>query len=202
MNEYIADKIISYLQVEKNSKSEIKIRFYIETILSEIEKLIAIIIIFSSAGYTPDIIIIMCTIIMIRKYLGGTHCKTGTFCFINTLVMCAIPILIARLVSVNLIASYFISLLLIIYIIHSTPITSKFRPKYTGRRLFRIKVKCICMIFLIDITYIFLDKIFQTEITIVMIELLFDNIYGKKGGTYEKNNIIINDYGDSDRLLI
>lgn len=68
MNEYIADKIISYLQVEKNSKSEIKIRFYIETILSEIEKLIAIIIIFSSVGYTPDIIIIMCTIIMIFRW--------------------------------------------------------------------------------------------------------------------------------------
>lgn len=60
------------------------------------------------------------------------------------------------------------------------PATSKYRPKYEGKDLLKIKLKGMIMVLLINCLYHSLSSHFKIELMIVMCMLLMDTIVAQK----------------------
>ncbi len=181
MNEWATSKIISWLAVDKDSTTGIKIGFYIETMLSEVEKILIILFVFSLFGYFKEIAIILLIITTLRPYIGGTHKDTFIGCLGKTILMCAIPICLCDLLSsgyiihIHIVAT--VLLVCIIWIID--PVTSRYRPKYEGEKLKKIRIKATILILVIFICYIPLDVAYKKGITILLCLLMLDIIIAR-----------------------
>ncbi len=193
MNEWATDKIISWLSVDKNSITGMKIGFYIETVLSEIEKMLIILLVFSVLGYFKNVAIVLLIIMVIRPYIGGTHEDTFTGCLAKTAFICTIPICLEGLLLDGYKIHIVVTLMLLCIIWTIGPVTSKHRPKYEGEALRRIRIKATTMVFIISICYIKLDVVYRNEMTVLLLLLEFDVILArlyqviekKKGGKSE-----------------
>lgn len=179
MNEVISDKIIEYLEVDRESITGIKISYYLETIIAEMEKLIILTGIFAIMGYFTDILLIIGILLMVRTYTGGTHQKTFIGCLLKTFVFCLIPVLALRFVPASDKLQLGISILLIAVILVFGAVISEYRNVYTDKALKKMRVKGIVGVVIANCIYFCMQDKYKIEITVVML-LLFADILSAK----------------------
>lgn len=185
MNCWITSKILKYLSVEAESVTGIKISYYMETVLAELEKLAILISIFSVLGFFYDIVVIVGVMMMTRPYIGGTHKDSCVQCLLTTILFCGVSICIARYISLNFWWQMIVTILMIRTLWKMLPATSKYRPIYEGIILHGIRIKGSVMLVIINSIYVLLDSIIiRNEITILLYMLLVDV------ATARKNQII------------
>jgi len=186
MNQRIANKIMKGLAVERNSVAEIKIGFFIETLLSEIEKLIIMLVICTALGYFGDIIIILGVMLLLRPYIGGTHQNTFLKCLMLTLLFCLVPIYITQYVSVGIHIGIVVTLVLVWILWKYGPITSKYRPKYTEEMLKSIKKKGTFYLLAINAFCVLLDDVIRNEVILVLCMLTIDVVIARRNQVIER----------------
>ena len=128
LNKVIISKYI-YNLIELNySEVEIaSISYFIEVILSEIEKLIIILAVFTCLGKCNEFIIFLISIGSLRIFIGGFHLKTFISCLTFTMIYFFIAIYVLLQMPISNITfelCFFISL---VNIITFAPIQSKNR---------------------------------------------------------------------------
>lgn len=82
INEKISKKISKFLLESENTISNIKIEYFFEMLLSEIEKLLTIAVSAILAGQIRSYIAVLMVILLVRRYCGGNHFKASYICFI------------------------------------------------------------------------------------------------------------------------
>lgn len=174
LNKWITSKIINGLSVDKNSITEIKICFYIETLLSEIEKLIMIFIVFSVTGHFKDITIILSVVLLIRPYIGGTHKDAFFACFMKTMYMSGIPVCVGVYIPDDYTIQVAMTLVLFCIIWIAGPAVSKYRPDYEGEELRQIKVKGTVALLIITTIYVYADIVYKKEMTMLLCLIAMD----------------------------
>ncbi len=149
MNGVLADKISMYLLGENESLYYIKIKYYLESVIGELEKLVMLLIIFSLFGYTAEIIIIMTVMLILRPYVGGTHFKSYWMCFGYTALVCAVAVVLGEVLDYNVYAFIGAFVLMLAIILFIAPVKSEFRPRYVGKLRMKIKARAIFNLVLI-----------------------------------------------------
>lgn len=184
MNKKIAEKIAGYLTEENEEVTYVKIVYYLETLLGELEKSIIIILLFSCIGYFTYIAIIMCMLYILRPFLGGTHCSTYFSCLLYSIGICTLPLVLHQVIKMvfhdsgnieNWMLEIIVSICMLVFIILIAPVKSKYRPTYKGKILFHMKLKGIAALLLSNVVYIFLETL-QPYITWMLCILLLDGI--------------------------
>lgn len=184
MNRWITNKFMKILLIEDGSITNVKIGFYIETMLSEIEKIIIIIFVYGLLGFFKDIIVILSLMLMLRPYIGGTHKDTFKGCLLKTMFFSGIGILIARCIHTDIVLHIIATIILIYHIVKVGPVVSKYRPEYEGELLKRIKVKGVLMILILNVIYFCCNSILRNEVTVLMYMLILDVLMARGSSDY------------------
>ncbi|MBQ3543919.1 MAG: accessory gene regulator B family protein [Lachnospiraceae bacterium] len=179
MNERIAEVITNKLlyDLKEERLTYIKISFYIETIISEIEKTILLIILFGIIGEIKSFVLIYMIAIFVRRYSGGNHCDTFLGCLVYSTISCVGIVLISKcIVYIN---NYFVILTLMLHVVIMilfAPIKSKFRPKLKGKDILEIKIKGLLGIVIVACIYLVIPKKYRIIIFLTLLFLLIDEI--------------------------
>lgn len=184
MNQWITNKLMKLLLIEDNSITSIKIAFYIETMLSEIEKIIIIILTYSLFGFFKDIIVILTVMLMLRPYIGGTHKDTFKGCLLKTMLFSGTGILLARCIHTDLVLQSVVTVCMKYHIAKIGPVVYKYRPEYEGEMLRRIKAKGILMVLILNCIYFCCNSIVRNEVTVMMYMLIIDVLVARRCSDY------------------
>lgn len=179
MNEKIAEVITNKLlyDLKEERLTYIKISFYLETIISEIEKTILLIILFGIIGEIKSFVLIYMIAILVRRYSGGNHCDTFLGCLVYSTISCIGIVLISKyIVFINNYFVVFILLLHVVIMILVAPIKSKFRPNLKGKDILEIKIKGLLGIVIVACIYLVIPKKYRIIIFLTLLFLLIDEI--------------------------
>ena len=181
MNKKIVDKIIEYLSVTDET-SKLKISYYLESILGECEKFIILLSIFAIIGYGLEGGVVIGVMLLLRPYLGGTHFNSFWKCFIATMIMCVIPVILNDY-TVSIYVFFCVASIVLLLMIFYAPVKSVFRIDYYGKTLINIRIKGVAMIILLVIACIIGRVTIRTLVTYTMIELIIDFVIaGSRNG--------------------
>ena len=172
MNKKISDKIITFLSISDET-SAIKISYYLESILGEIEKFIMLLIIFTALGYGLEGCIAIGVMLVLRPYLGGTHFKSFWKCFAATLIITVVPVV----ASDHILPSYLFiiaSVIVLLLLIFLAPVKSGFRIDYFGEVLVKIRLRGVFALTLLCIFYVISNGNIRSLMTYIMFELIID----------------------------
>ncbi len=175
LSEAITKKLLNGLNEERITY--IKIQFYIETMLSEIEKTIILLFLFRLIGEIKSLILIYVIAVLVRRYSGGNHCKSFVGClFYSAITSLGIVILGRRLKGINWgILSAIILMHIVIMVLHA-PIQSSFRPTLRKDDVIKIKVKGTVGILIISSIYSVFNEYYRRIIFWTLLFLLIDEI--------------------------
>lgn len=152
------DKVVEYVITMLNSKQygEVmlqKVGYSLRVIISEVEKIILLFILFSLLGHTLDFLIAFLTIVLFRSCMGGLHCKTMFSCFIRSLFTFLLIIVIGNTYIFQKVAQIGIVVFLTVMIVFIAPVESKYRVKYKTEQRLLFKVKALLLIIVVCVLF-------------------------------------------------
>ncbi len=174
INEKIVKKVINFLNVS-DEMAIVKISYLLESLLSEVEKFLIILMILWISGYVYEGIIVLFVMLALRKYMGGNHFNSYWMCFVVSFVICVIPIAI-RNYDVSEGFFYFECVITLILVLFLAPVKSKFRPEYTGRLLINLRIKGVLVLCMVILLYFLLGEEVHNIISYTMLEIIIDFI--------------------------
>lgn len=143
MNHDIAIKVSEYLLAEKYDERNIrfvKISYSVECILTEIEKLIGFILLFSLLDMLRFFAVCYITTIVIRSFAGGIHMKTTLGCFMFSVFVYGLAIYFGT--HIVFLKNIYMCVLIneVICIAIFAPVPSKERPRYSKKQKDKFKI--------------------------------------------------------------
>ena len=148
-NQYLVDKIILILGVkEKRTSKQLElIRYSLACIVSEIEKLVLLVLIFTAQGYIGKFLIEFITIVSLRIFMGGSHRETNLGCFIQSFLTFEIIIYLDGIITLTKLDNYAIWILTTVWIWKCAPILSVKRARYSDVQCMKFKVLAMMVLF-------------------------------------------------------
>ena len=142
VNKFIARKYLCL--VNKNQEySQLecdKIEYVIKVLLSEVEKILLLSIIFVLQGKFNVFLFCFFMIISIRMFMGGTHRKTFWGCFFFSLTFFQLVITLGNRKELAFSMMMLLYFVYIGYIIWYAPIQSEQKPRYGKKKRLRFKI--------------------------------------------------------------
>lgn len=178
MNHLLAMKISKFLTSGMEDITNIKVCYFLETIIGELEKCIIILLLFFAIGEVEYGILMLAVLIALRPYIGGVHRETFLGCLMYTIVVCILPLLICKAAKISVEVQIVSELMFALYIIWRAPVKSKYRPLYKGVARIKIKLKAAGMLLLVNLTA-FLWEDYREEIVIMTIIIFLNAIIGE-----------------------
>lgn len=178
MSEYIIDNFLYKGENISGDQREI-MNFGVTRILEDIPKYVAIFFISLFLNILPLVGIVLLVTIAYKTFVGGAHARTNIICFISSSVMFLAPVLIAKYIEFNNIATYviyFLTLLSSAYIIlRIAPGDTEEIPILNKDKRLKLKVMASISFAILYIISIFIikDKIISN---IILLTMLFINL--------------------------
>lgn len=178
MNEKISEAITRKMLMGLNEEklTYIKIQFYIETMLSEIEKITILLVVLGIMGEIQNFIMIYSIAILIRRYSGGNHCKTFMGClFYSYVICCGIVIMVKNCEFMWESIMPIVIFAHLVVMVMLAPINSGFRPTLNAEDVIRLKIKGVLGILIAYVMYCIFDA-YEKVIFLTLLFLLIDEI--------------------------
>lgn len=126
-------KIDSYIEnvCKYNNFSEVKteeIKYVMNIMILEAIKMITIIILYSLFGYTKEILSIVCVMVFIKPFTGGYHEDSQKRCFVATLFLCLLIIILYKTSYLSIYSIVILHLISMFSIYHQAPIINVKMP--------------------------------------------------------------------------
>lgn len=179
MNEKISEIITKRLLMGLGEEklTYIKLHFYIESILSETEKIIVLLILFGIVGKIRSLLLIYIVAILVRRYSGGNHCMTFVACLFYSVIICFGIVVLARALEyvddfIMCGVVFFHVLIMIMF----APIKSNFRPTLKKEDVIQIKIKGVLGILIVSTLYYILNTNDRKIIFLTLLFLLIDEM--------------------------
>ena len=192
MNQNFIASFVNYSKENLNFTNDQleKMEYSFTVIITELEKIVMLFLIFSFFHKALELIIAMVTLMLIRPYTGGLHFKKFFSCFAFSLMVFSITIFGLTHITISYTALVFIYIASTMSFIILAPISSKTRPKYSKSKRMTFKFIAIFMTTLFFVAYIILHKeypYFNQSIWIIALQSI-QLIIAKGVRSYEKNH--------------
>lgn len=180
LNKRIINKYIFNLIEFKYSEVEIaSISYFMEIILSEIEKILIILVMFTILGKFNELVIFLISIGSLRIFIGGFHLKTFNSCLAFTTIYFSIAIYVLLRIHFSDIMIQLCYIFSLINIIIFAPIQSKNRIQFSKNERNIIKIKAIVVLvalFIISTINVKLQKYIMLGLTLQQVEIIMVKI--------------------------
>lgn len=156
----IVDKLVMYLVKNSGRTDEQiqKIEFALKSLLSELVKIVLLVIVFVMLRKVELFMICLCTFLLLRTFMGGLHRNTILGCFFQSLITFAIIVFCAEKTDFMGIGNI-VYMLGILSICRYAPIISEKRGNmYSELEKMKFKFRAICSLFLLSIVVNFCSK--------------------------------------------
>ena len=185
MNTYISNCIIKHLETEKYGDTvKEKVKYSILVILSEIEKMTALGILFYVLGLFSEFIISYITLVSIRIFVGGNHLKTSIGCLVYTFCMYLLILKCSEHIFIGRYAKVAVILLSLICIWQNRKSLPENRINYSEKMVLKFQVKALSVLVIILVVMEFVPTGYKNVIIWTLLVENFDTIVArlKKGG--------------------
>lgn len=189
LNNFIVRKYIEKTEyakmdnVDKNAKMEDKwaiiererISFGLHVILSELEKIILLILVFLAAGRIVELLVAMLVLWCIKIFAGGIHLEKDWQCVSVTFAYFFIVVIVSEYVAIPYIILIIIHILTLALLIKHTPINSKLRKVNDKHKRNILKTKVVISFVVICFLEVLVMKyrdIISFTVTMLMVEHL------------------------------
>ena len=177
VNQCVTEKIQDWLMLEPESDQRKRIGYSIQTVLTEAEKLLFTLGIFSVFGYWWQVCIVMAVTLSLRIFMGGIHRKTTIGCMIQTSLTIGTTIILSEKFIVRGSMSYMVFLLVLLEIWKLVPIPSETRISYNEKQKLLFKLKAMTVLLILSILLSLASNrtgnIIWWSITMQFIEVLY-----------------------------
>lgn len=190
-----SDKLLEMLSDDTTIEDQKEIMGYgITVLLKELSKTVMLFIIMSVLGYGKDFLIVFVILVSLRMFMGGSHSKSTLGCFIHSLSIILLIIMLANNIMIYKVVVCSIWLLLILCIITISPVISTRRASYSVRQKRKFKIMAI-IVAIIQLLFMLYGSVRLSNYIVIcelvqVVEVIFVTIlnYVKKGVKKDENN--------------
>lgn len=149
-----------------------KIEYAIVSVLSQGEKMIIIFLCAILLGMFPESLLIFLTILLTRRYLGGTHEGGYASCLLHSMCFFLCVLMAGKYISIDYILALTVFVLYLVMLICFAPIPSKQKPYYSKERRLAIKKRAAWGILILFIlAHVFRENMGYIIWALLIIEL-------------------------------
>lgn len=178
MNHLLARRLSVYLTKTMDEITEIKVCYFVESVLNELEKLIVILLIFVSIQKVNYGVVILIVLLSLRLYIGGYHCNTHIGCMFYSIIMCFVPVILDNRIEIPILFWIISEALLSVYIVFRAPLQNRKRPMFSRKKRNGFKIMAMLILFISNIFGVCVHK-YQDVITITHMVILFNSFLGE-----------------------
>lgn len=131
VNKKLTEKVLNWLTLESNSEQRIRIGYSIQVLLTEMEKLLFVLLFFVGFRLFWEAFFILATIMSLRPFVGGMHRKTTLGCILQTFLTISTIIFLSKNFWLYGEMHFFIIFAGIVVIWRIAPLPSENRIPYT-----------------------------------------------------------------------
>ncbi|MBS4535130.1 accessory gene regulator B family protein [Clostridium sp. D2Q-14] len=190
------DKIVNSIHtffiqnIDLEETDSIKLKYTLQVIISELSKVIILLIIFSFIGKRIYLVYSIITLLSIRIFTGGLHFKTYNGCLISSCFFFLIILIASINVPLNSLILVTLFVFTIISVIFLAPIPSKSRPMYSTPKIIKFKILGILSILLHYLLYLINNEaLYATNSIWVLAFQALQLIIGKGVFLYENKRL-------------
>ena len=147
VHQKIIHKILLCLKNEKieENEQEQKIRYALSSILGELEKCLILGLCFWLLGALKIFFLSLCSVVMLRIFMGGQHRNTMLGCFLQSFFTFAIIYILGFHINI-LQGCYVVYITTIVIIWYCTPVLSEKRISYSNFMQMKFKAKAMTVL--------------------------------------------------------
>ena len=148
-NEKLVKSMMKFLKTDQQEEIVVqKVKYALQVIVSEVEKLIILLMIFGIVGKTLEFLTAYVAVVTIRIYVGGNHVKTFLGCVLYTFIMYAFILTGADYFIPNRYICGGVEILIMISIWNNQKSLPESRILYSQNRLLEFKMKALSVLIL------------------------------------------------------
>ena len=148
-NEKLVKSMMKFLKTDQQEEIVIqKVKYALQVIVSEVEKLIILLMIFGIVGKTLEFLTAYVAVVTIRIYVGGNHVETFLGCVLYTFIMYAFILAGADYFIPNRYICSGVEILIMISIWNNQKSLPESRILYSQNRLLEFKMKALSVLIL------------------------------------------------------
>lgn len=191
MNKLLAKRLAFYLTQTMDELTEIKVCYFIESVLNELEKLIVILLIFAYIKKMDCGVVIIIVLLLLRVYIGGYHCNTYIGCLVYSIIMCFVPVILNEIVEISQWFWLISEAAMAGYILLLAPLQNRKRPVYSRKKRRDFKIMAMLILLFSNVFGVCFPK-YLDVITITHMVILLNSFIGeiKERGGGEHEGII------------
>ena len=148
-NEKLVKSMMKFLKTDQQEEIVVqKVKYALQVIVSEVEKLIILLMIFGIVGKTLEFLTAYVAVVTIRIYVGGNHVETFFGCVLYTFIMYAFILAGADYFTPNRYICSGVEILIMISIWNNQKSLPESRILYSQNRLLEFKMKALSVLIL------------------------------------------------------
>lgn len=148
-NEKLVKSMMKFLKTDQQEEIVVqKVKYALQVIVSEVEKLIILLMIFGIVGKTLEFLTAYVAVVTIRIYVGGNHVETFLGCVLYTFIMYAFILTGADYFIPNRYICSGVEILIMISIWNNQKSLPESRILYSQNRLLEFKMKALSVLIL------------------------------------------------------
>lgn len=151
INVKVTEKIQDWLMLEPESNQRIRIGYSIQVLLTEAEKLIVTLLLFTILVFWQEVCIIIAIIMSLRLFMGGIHRETTIGCMLQTSLTIGTIIILSRNWSFGKNVQVIVLFIAILEVWNFTPLPSKTRISYSKNQKLQFKLKAMTALVILQI---------------------------------------------------
>ena len=164
-NEKLVKSMMKFLKTDQQEEIVVqKVKYALQVIVSEVEKLIILLMIFGIVGKTLEFLTAYVAVVTIRIYVGGNHVETFFGCVLYTFIMYAFILAGADYFTPNRYICSGVEILIMISIWNNQKSLPESRILYSQNRLLEFKMKALSVLILQMIITQYLSESYRAVI--------------------------------------
>lgn len=186
----LSKKFVGFIAKDNFTVEEIEeMEYVLNTILFEVIKLTATIVIFSTLGYFIESLIIISIMSITKPFIGGYHEDTQLKCFIATMLLTTGILILSLQTSFTFLSNCIAIIMCIFCIYNQAPVINPKMPITRPHLIQKNRVKGLCNVMFLGIVSIMLYK-YSSYYLLITWTIIFQTILMfNKMDTNGKNNL-------------
>lgn len=192
INEKFVERILALLNT-KASGDEVmlqKVSYIVKVLLSELEKIILLIILFAALHRLTDFLIAFLTLGFLRIFIGGSHRKTMLGCFLFSFISFGLIVLAADRLLIPDVFRFAVYAAMLVVIRICAPIPSPQRVAYSAEQKTALRYRAVTVLAAIGLLGRILSEQTENLMAWAVTFQLFEAVWCKYGQVKQRRGIV------------
>jgi accessory gene regulator B len=152
LNNKLLEHCLQLLDTRKSRNSVLieKVTYALMIMITEIEKTVLTVFVFCIMGWEQEFATAFVTLVSLRIFMGGFHCKTTLGCLLMTIITFAIILTCARYIILPYVVCEVVWFIVLGLIWKTTPIQSEKRVRYNNSQCLKFKLKALTVVLVLS----------------------------------------------------